>query len=241
VAARLVAGGQADVVLAGGVEELSELTYAGFHNAGLLASAEHAAGERSVPFDRRRHGLHLGEGAAILVAEPLARARARGARVLAEYGGAGTAADLRAADRYDPRGAGLARAAGRALARAGLAADRVDCVAAGANGSLVGDAAEATALAAALGGVARRVVAFAVKSQVGETWSAGGAFQAGAACLALAEGIVPATLGHAVADPRCPVDPVPGPARSARVGTVLLTSASPMVDNVVAVLRGCPS
>jgi 3-oxoacyl-[acyl-carrier-protein] synthase II len=81
VAARLVASGQADLVLAGGVEELSELTYAAFHNAGLLASADHPAGERSVPFDRHRHGLHLGEGAAILVAEPLERARARGARV----------------------------------------------------------------------------------------------------------------------------------------------------------------
>jgi 3-oxoacyl-[acyl-carrier-protein] synthase II len=239
VAARLVAGGQADLVLAGGVEELSELTYAGFHNAGLLAAADHPAGERSVPFDRHRHGLHLGEGAVILVAEPLERARARGARVLAEYGGAGTAADLRAADRYDPRGAGLARAVARALARAGGAAERVDCVAAGANGSLVGDAAEAVALDAALGAGRRRVVAFAVKSQVGETWSAGGAFQAGAACLALAEGIGPATLGHAVADPRCPVDPVPGRARPARVDTVLLSAPSPMVDNVVAVLGRC--
>jgi hypothetical protein len=59
--------------------------------------------------------------------------------------------------------------------------------------------------------------------------------------MALAEGIVPATLGHAVPDPRCPVDPVPEGARPARVDTVLLSSPSPMVDNVVAVLhRGRP-
>lgn len=218
-AADLIVSGRADAVLAGGVEELCPLGLSAWEKSGLTP----AKADPSVPFDRRRSGAVPGEGAAVLLLEAAERVEER--RAYAEYRGGASALDFDADYRYSLRGAGVRKALRRTLERAGVAPEDIGCVAAGANGSLVGDAAEARGLEAVLGG---RVVATASKALTGETFSAGAALQAVAALLPLVEGVIPPTAGHERPDERCPVDCVPGQARPGRVDHVLVSACGPM-------------
>lgn len=191
VAADLVASGRAAVALAGGAEELSFESLVSFARAGALAPA----GEPPRPFDARRSGFALGEGAAFLVLESAAGAAARGARVLARVLGHGSA--------FDPSqgrdGASAARAVERAvrlaLADAGLEAGEVDAVSASASGHRAADRAEAAGLAAALGGHAAAVAVSAPKGAFGECLGASGALQAAALVAALGAGELPGVPG----------------------------------------------
>jgi 3-oxoacyl-(acyl-carrier-protein) synthase len=181
-AADLIRGGRASAVLAGGAEELCHESYLAFHRAGRLGA------DRPVPFDARRDGMALGEGAAILVLEEAEAAAGRGAPVLAEVLGHGTA--------FDPTGGeGAARAVERAvrlaLEDAGLAPEEIDAVSSGANGSVEEDRREALGIAAALGGHAAAVPVTAVKAMLGEALGASGALQAVAALGTLRDGVLP--------------------------------------------------
>ena len=169
----LIRSGRADALLAGGTEELCFELLVGFVGAGSLCGE----GERPLPFDSRRSGFALAEGAALVMLEEAESAAARGARVLAEVGGHGAAFD-------SSRGAEPARAA-RAMARAiaialddaGIREEEVDALSAAANGSRSGDAAEAAGIAAALPGRAATLPISAIKGLLGEALGAGGAFQ----------------------------------------------------------------
>jgi 3-oxoacyl-[acyl-carrier-protein] synthase II len=175
-AAEMIAGGGAEALLAGGAEELCYEVFLGFCQAGRLCGSNGSGGaemgERPVPFDSRRNGFALGEGAGLAMLESEASAARRGARVLGEVRGWGAAYDPSRGE--DPgRGARAAsRAVSRALARGGVDASKVDAVWASANGSVVGDRAEAWGLAAALDG--RPVPVTALKSMLGEGLGAAG-------------------------------------------------------------------
>ena len=181
-AADLIRGGRSATVLAGGVEELCHESYLAFHRSGRLAI------RRPIPFDDRRDGMALGEGAAILVLEEADSAAGRGASVLAEILGHGAA--------FDPTGGeGSARAMERAvrlaLEDAGLSPEQIDAVSTGANGSMEEDRREALGIAAALGGRAATVPVTAVKSMFGEALGASGALQTVAALGTLRDGVLP--------------------------------------------------
>jgi len=178
-AADLIRGGRERAVLAGGAEELCHESYLAFHRAGRLA------GRRPVPFDTRRDGMALGEGAAILVLEEAGSAVGP---VLAEILGHGAA--------FDPTGGeGSARAVERAVRLAledsGLTPDEIDAVSTGANGSIEEDRKEALGIAAALGDRAASVPVTAVKSMFGEALGASGALQTVAALGTLRDGVLP--------------------------------------------------
>lgn len=184
----LIRTGRSAALLAGGVEELCYESLFAFHRAGKLAEGDGLP----VPFDARRGGMALAEGAALLALEEAGEAEKRGAPVLAEILGHGTA--------FDPTGGGqsaeaLARAIRLALEDAGLGPEDVDAVSAGANGGVEEDRQEAAGIAAALGDRSGEVPVTAVKSMLGEALGAAGALQAVAALGTLADGVLPGIPG----------------------------------------------
>jgi 3-oxoacyl-(acyl-carrier-protein) synthase len=193
-AADLVRAGRAAAVLAGGFEELSLESAHGFARAGLLAGAD-GDGERPVPFDARRNGIALGEGAALLMLEDAGRAVERGAAPRAEVRGYGVAFDPSLGRSAAGAAAAVARAMEAALHDAGVSADDVDAVSASANGSVVGDRAEALALQAVFGRRGPRPAVTAVKAALGEALGAAGALQVLALTEALRDGTLPGVGG----------------------------------------------
>lgn len=196
-AARAVARGDVDVAFAGGHDAmLHPIGYLSFVVLGALSPT----GGR--PFDRRRDGFLIGEGAAVLRLEREADARARGATVLARFLGAGTSVDAYNVTAPHPEGHGAALAMTRALRDAGISAGDVDYVNAHGTGTPVGDKAEAMAIARVLGDVP--VSSF--KGAVGHTIAAAGAVEL-ALCLAcFAEDTLPGTVGLEEPDPDLPAN-----------------------------------
>ncbi len=229
-ATEAIQDGHADAILAGGAEELSPLGYAALHRTGLLC-----ASGRTAPFDQDRDGAMLGEGAALLLLECAERARVRGARPLADLAGAAATTDHEARDRYGQKGEGLARAIRLALDRAGLEPRDVDLTVCGASGSRAGDLGEARGIHAGLGAPPDLPLVTAPKGALGESCSAGAAFQLATAVACLEQGIVLPTAGIQTPDPRCPVRVITSP-QPARINHVLVTSVSPTCHSAAMVL-----
>ena len=207
----LVRAGRADVVLAGGADSFSRITYTGFARLGAIAP------ERCQPFDRDRKGMIPGEGAAVLVLESAERAAARGARAWAEVAGYGLTCDAHHMTGAHPEGDGAARAMERALAFAGLGPGDVDYVSAHGTGTPTNDRLEAAAVERVFGGRARPVPVSSIKSMLGHTMGAASAIEAAACALAVAEDRIPPTINFENADPDCRLDCVPNEAREVPV------------------------
>jgi 3-oxoacyl-[acyl-carrier-protein] synthase II len=184
-AADLIRSGRADALLAGGVEELCFESFLGFQRAGRL-------GDRPVPFDARRDGCALAEGAAVLMLEDAESAAGRGARVLAEVKGHGMGFD---ASGGEERAEAVAGAVRLALEDAGVAAEDLDVLSLSANGSVLGDRCEARGVAAALGDRAAARPATAIKAMLGEAPGASGALQGVALLGTFGDGALPGILG----------------------------------------------
>jgi 3-oxoacyl-[acyl-carrier-protein] synthase II len=196
-AARAVARGDVDIAIAGGHDAM-------IHPIGLLSFVVLGALSTTVsrPFDRRRDGFLIGEGAAVLRLEAEDDARARGAPILARWLGSGTSVDAYNVTAPHPEGHGAALAMARALRDAGITAGDVDYVNAHGTGTPVGDRAEALAIRRVLGDVP--VSSF--KGAVGHTVAAAGAVEL-ALCLAcFRDGVLPGTVGLEEPDPECPAN-----------------------------------
>ena len=208
-AARLIEYGDADAVVTGGSEAaMSPLTRAAF---GALDALSDTGISR--PFDARRDGFVLGEGAAVLVLEDAERAAERGARVLAEVAGYGATSDAHHLTAPDPQGTGAAAAIRVALQDAGLTPDDVDYVNAHGTSTPLNDRAETAALKAALGERAHQIPISSTKSAIGHLLGAAGAVEAVATVLALRDRVAPPTLGWEERDEELDLDYVPGSAR----------------------------
>jgi nodulation protein E len=165
------------------------------------------------PFSRDRRGMMLGEGGAMLVLEPMERARARGARIYAELVGFGMSSD--AHHLTQPSGEGAVRAMRAALEDAGVRPEQVGYVNAHGTGTLANDATECAAIRTLLGPHADRVAISSTKSMHGHALGAAGALEAVATVLALHHGVLPPTIGHREPDPACDLDVIPNDARDA--------------------------
>jgi len=204
-AAALVERGEHDIVVAGATDSMvNPLGLGGM--ARLGAPSPRAAADACRPFDRRRDGLAMGEGAAFFVVENEARARARGARVQARIVGWGSTQDGHRVTAPRPDGRAAARAISKALARAGLAAEAVGYVNAHGTGTPLNDPAEVRALRLALGAHAERVPVSSIKGAVGHLMAASGAIELAACLLPLGRGPLPGTAHHREPDPACDVD-----------------------------------
>jgi 3-oxoacyl-[acyl-carrier-protein] synthase II len=211
-AAALIQRGEVDVVLAGGLDSMiNPLGVGGMSRLGAPSPRNQADACR--PFDRRRDGLAMGEGAAMFVLESEARARARGARPLARVLGWGSSQDGHRVTAPRPDGQAAAAAINRALARAGLPRQAVGYVNAHGTGTPLNDPAEARAIRLALGD--GDVPVSSIKGAVGHLMAAAGAIEIAACLLALTRDLLPGTAHHHEPDPECPlaiIGPQPRPA-----------------------------
>lgn len=213
-----LAAGELDLAVAGGAESLCRTTYAGFSSLKAVDPA------KCRPFSRDRAGLNLGEGAVQVVLEPLDRAQARGATILAEVLGYGASMDAHHPTAPHPEGEGAARAMAMALRVGGLEASGVDLVSAHATATPANDGAECLAIRRALGPSADAVSVTSTKSQFGHTLGAAGAFGAAAAILALRDQVVSPTLRLEDPDPACDLDCTPQTARQRRLRAALVNA-----------------
>lgn len=203
--ARLIASGQCDVVLAGGSDViLTPLCLAAFANMRALSPTG-----RCRPFDRDRDGLAAAEAAAVLVLEPLDRARDRGAAVYMLVAGAASTSDAHDLTAPAPGGAGALECMRRALADAGLAPAELGHVNTHGSATRLNDAAEAQALRTLLG--AARTPVTSIKGVTGHSFGAAGAVEAAAVALSIRRRRIPPTAGHENRDPELDVDIVTTP------------------------------
>lgn len=226
-----IRAGGAKVSLAGGYETMSELTYSGFNILHAMTS------DKIRPFDRRRSGLVLGEGAAVVVLEELEHALARGAQPYAEVAGYGSTSDAYHMTAPHPQGEGAARAIAMALSDGGIAPEEVDYVTAHGTATRANDSAETCAIKTALGERARKVPVSSIKSAIGHLLGAAGAMGALAAILAIHRNAVPPTLNYVEPDPECDLDPVPNEGREARVDVALANAFGFGGNNCVLAFR----
>jgi nodulation protein E len=174
------------------------------------------------PFSKDRRGLILGEGAAMLVLEPLDAALARGAHIHAEIAGFGMSSD--AHHITQPLAEGAARAMKATLADAGLAPQEVQYINAHGTGTPANDSTETAAIRSVFGSHADRLAVTSTKSMHGHTLGAAGAIEAAATALAIRCGFVPPTANYSIPDPACDLDVVPNQGRSAEIGAALSNS-----------------
>ena len=206
---RAIRHGYADAIIAGGTEAARiPIGIVGFCNARTLsrsADPDYA----SIPFNSRRDGFVLGEGAAVLVLEEYEHAKARGAHILAEICGYGNSCDAYNATAPRPDGSTQAAAIRMALDQAGYTSD--DCLYINAHGTStpLNDVAETKAFKLALGDDAYRAHISSTKSMTGHALGAAGAIEAVASVMALMEGIVPPTINLDSPDPECDLDYTP--------------------------------
>ncbi len=225
-----------DFVLAGGVEELCEQTYKGCNKVGFLSGSKNGKDELCAPFDKRRNGAVLGEGACIFLLESFQNAKKRRANIYGELKSVGTAYDKNSFYKYNTKADGAKLAVSRALQNAGLSKDKIDYVAAGANSSLDGDVAEARALEF-LARPGSRIVASACKSMIGESFSASASLQVAAGLLALDRNLIPPTINFKEEDRRCShIDCVANEARAQKVKNAMVLAISPMGQNSAVIL-----
>lgn len=174
------------------------------------------------PFSRDRKGMVLGEGAAVLVLEPLEAARARGAEILGEIVGFGMSADAK--DITNPDEGGMVRAIEGALADAKLAPGDIQYVNAHGTGTAANDASETQALKRVFGAHAPKLAVSSTKSMVGHSLGASGALELAATLMGMRAGIAPPTIGYLGPDPACDLDYVPNEARPLRIDAALSNS-----------------
>jgi len=216
----LIRHGQADLVLAGGCDApITPVAVNSFAGARALATDNDNPAGASRPFDARRQGFVVSEGAVVLVLEAADVARARGARPLATVLGWGHSADAFNLATPRPDGTGAAMAMTAALQMAGCSPSDVGYVHAHATATQLGDSAESKALHQVFAGQPPPVSA--TKSMTGHMMGAAGSAGAAAAILALAKGVLPPTINYAEPDPECDLDVVPNQSRAATPEIVL--------------------
>jgi 3-oxoacyl-[acyl-carrier-protein] synthase II len=222
---RLIARGDADVMLAGGADSrIDPLLLLAYSSLGALSRSQRPADKVSRPFDRGRDGFVLGEGAGILLLEEFEQARRRGAPIYAEVTGYGSSFDAFGITKPDPTGAGAARSMNWALKEAQVDPMDVDYIAAHGTSTRLNDAMETQAVKRVFTGHKDPPPLSSVKSMIGHLIGAAGAVAAVAMAMTLRYGVLPPTINQDERDPECDLDYVPNCARDQVVKTALANS-----------------
>jgi len=223
---QLIQDGEADVVIAGAAESgISPISMACFDPIGATSCRNDEPERASRPFDSTRDGFVMGEGAAVLVLEDLAHARARAARAYCELTGYASRGNAFHMTGLRPDGAEMAEAITDALRQGGTSPAEVDYVNAHGSGTKQNDIHETAALKLALGDHAYHVPVSSIKSMIGHSLGGIGALEIAACALAIDRGVVPPTANYQDADPECDLDYVPNIARHQRVQIALCTGS----------------
>ncbi len=226
---------RANVILAGGVEELCQETFLGFHELGCLSGTD-GSEPLCCPFDQRRNGVLLSEGAGVLVLEDEEHAIKRGTNILARILGYGNAFDPATHSNFNHAGKGLKNAIISALRDASLKPEAVDFISACSNSTRGLDRMETMVIKEVFGQHAYTIPVSSVKSMVGESFSASGALSLSAGVGAIHNGMIFPTVNYKEKDPECDLDYVPNEARKKCIKNVLVTSADPYGQNSAVVL-----
>jgi len=192
-----IRAGVSNCVIAGGADGLCRLTFAGF---GALSAVDPGPCR---PFDKRRAGLTLGEGAGFVVLESEESARARGAKPIAELRGWAVGAEAHHITNPESDGFTAARVMTNALRSAGLSPTDIDYINAHGTATPLNDSMESAAIRSCFGDAAKTVAVSSIKGQIGHTLGAAGGIEAAITVLALTRGIVPPTGGLEEVDPAC--------------------------------------
>lgn len=203
--------GKADMVIAGGSDAFSYLSYTGFNQVRAIAP------EICQPFDKNRKGMIPGEGAGILILETLESAQKRNAHIYAEIAGYGLSCD--AFHMTNPQVEGVSACMESALKHSGITPDDVDYISAHGTGTRFNDRTESAAIKNLFGG--RKVPVSSIKSMLGHTMGAASAIEALTCCLAIENSLIPPTINHDTADEECDIDCVPNVARKQTVNIAL--------------------
>jgi 3-oxoacyl-[acyl-carrier-protein] synthase II len=235
---RLIARGDADVILAGGADSrMDPLLLLAYTALGALSRAQRPPSEVSRPFDAQRDGFVLGEGAGVLLLEELEQARQRGAVIYAEVLGFGSSFDAYAVTKPDPEARGAVRAIEWALQEARIDRRDVDYINAHGTSTRLNDLMETVAVKRVFGERSRALPLSSIKSMVGHLIGAAGAVEAVALALTLHQGVLPPTINYTVPDPECDLDYVPNHAREVPVRTAMSTSFGFGGQNAALVMR----
>lgn len=224
-AARTIAYGDADVMLAGGSEMATTRSgVAAFSAARALSSRNDEPEKASRPWDRDRDGFVLSDGAGVLVLEELEHARARGASILGEVVGFGMSDDAHHITAPPESGEGAARSMANALRDAHLSPEQIDYINAHGTSTQVGDVAEVAAVKQVFAGQAEKLAISSTKSMTGHLLGAAGAVEAIFSTLALREGVLPPTINLDNPDEGCDLDFVANQSRQADLQYALSNS-----------------
>lgn len=216
--------GYADAIIAGGAEAVvAPLTIAGFQNMKALSTNPDPK-KASRPFDKNRDGFVMGEGAGILVLEEYEHAKARGAKIYAEFAGYGNTCDAHHVTAPDPEGAGLARAIEIAFDEAKISDDAQVYINAHGTSTHLNDLTETLAIKKALGSKAYDASISSTKSMTGHMLGATGAIEAIAAILAIRDGIIPPTINLDEPDEELDLDYTPNKAKKRNVDVAASTN-----------------
>src|SRR4030043_1979652 len=216
--ADLIRSGQCKAVLCGGSEALSELTFGGFNSLKAMDPSP------CKPFDRRRAGMSLGEGAGIIILEDFDQAVKRGAKIYAEFLGYGIGEEAYHITAPEPTGMREARVMREALEESGIPSTEVDYISAQGTGPPLNDKVETLSIKNVFGERASSIPVSSIKSSVGHCLGSAGAIEAIASILSLVDHFIPPTLHHQEGDEDCDLDYVPVKSRAMKVEVVLSNS-----------------
>jgi 3-oxoacyl-[acyl-carrier-protein] synthase II len=223
--ARIIARGDADIMLAGGAEApITPLGLAGFCAMRALSLRNDDPQKASRPFDAQRDGFVMGEGAGIVVLEELGAALKRGARIYAEIVGYGMSGDAYHVSAPCLDGEGAYQSMHRALVDARIAPDEVDYINAHGTSTQYNDKIETLAIKRVFGDHAPKIGINSTKSMIGHLLGAAGGFETAASALCLKEQIMPPTINYEFPDSECDLDYVPNKARPASINYALSNS-----------------
>ncbi len=219
-----VKDGYADAVIAGGSEcVVHPLTIAGFSNMKALSTTEDPK-KASIPFDVKRNGFVMGEGAGVLILEEYEHAKARGAKIYAEMIGYGNTCDAHHVTAPSPDGEGLAEAIRVSFAEGNVTGDDVIYINAHGTSTPMNDKTETMAFKSALGEKAYDISVSSTKSMTGHMLGATGAIEAIVSVLAVSEGKIPPTVGTDELDPECDLDYTLGKAKDRAITVAASTN-----------------
>ena len=222
---RLIQHGYADAMICGGAEAcITPLGIGGFAAMRALSQRNDDPGHASRPWDLKRDGFVVGEGAGILVLEELETAQRRGATILAEITGYGMSGDAYHMTSPSEDGDGAYRVMRNALKDANLQPNQIDYINAHGTSTEIGDKTETVALKRTFGDHAYKLCVSSTKSMTGHLLGGAGGLEAGITVLALRDQIAPPTMNHEFPDPECDLDYVPNQARPMRIEHALTNS-----------------
>ena len=241
-AADLITRGEADVMFAGGADApVQPIIIAALGASRALSSRNGEPHRASRPFDAKRDGFVMAEGACALVLEELEHARRRGAHIYAEMVGWASTCDAYHMCDPAPEGTEASRALQTALIKAGTAPAQVDYLNAHGTSTPAGDRAETLVLKKVFGDAAYSLPVSSIKSHLGHTQGACGALELATCCLTIEHNVIPPTINYEYNDPDCDLDYVPNTARHRRVDIAASNSFSFGGRNTAVILKRCPN